>query len=110
MSTKSRELIWGGRIIGAEIRAEGAERTSLALCSHQAKLPYLSSTKRKAATKTAIQINTSTMRTVSRLIRQHRPMAAIVFLVFGEGCGARRYRFRLSPLAQKGDRQWRQVL
>jgi hypothetical protein len=40
----------------------------------------LSSTKRKAATKTAIQISTSTMKTVSRLIRQHKPMAAISFI------------------------------
>ena len=83
ISKKSREQIWGGRIMSAEIRAQGAERTSLALCSHQAKLPYLSSTKRKAATRTAIQIIQSTMRTVSRLIRQHRRMAAIVYWPLG---------------------------
>jgi hypothetical protein len=29
MSTKSREVIWGGRIMGAQIRAQGAGKTLL---------------------------------------------------------------------------------
>jgi len=29
MSTKSREVIWGGRIMGAEIRAQGAREPPL---------------------------------------------------------------------------------
>jgi hypothetical protein len=28
MGTKSREIIWGGRIIGAEIRAKGAREAA----------------------------------------------------------------------------------
>ena len=31
MSTKSRELIWGGRIMGAEIRAQGAREVAESL-------------------------------------------------------------------------------
>jgi hypothetical protein len=41
------------------------------------------------------------MKTVSQLIRQHRPMAATVLLALGEGCRALRYRLRLSPCAMR---------